>query len=374
MARNQPVRRRGFTLIELVMSMAIGAILLGGMGSAILISSHALPGSNTTTDAILRTADVVEQMAGELHCAVTFKQRTATLVEFTVPDRDGDLAPETILYTWTGTPGDPLKRQYNAGTMVIVAEGVQEFDLGYTKTSVTTTETTDVTTNSGEILLSWFDGWSGLTETPQDFGVDSDYWAAEFVSLALPDFTNKVTITRVRLRMRQGNLGNAGTFSVGIHRFEGGGKTQPHQNTIGTPVVRSASTLSAGYLWEEFVFSDVTINNGNKAKAIVVKGTAAAGNQGDAEVLRYYNSNGPQDDPTAMWTTNGGTSWDPKKNDQSDYDFPHYLYGEYETTALTPVDVTRYYLGSVQIKLRLGADAGTRVQTSAQVLNAPEVP
>ena len=129
--RQPPTRLSGFTLIELVVSMAIGFLLLGGMGSAILIASHALPARNTAPDAILRAADVVEQMAGELHCAVTLGQRSATDVEITVPDRDGDLATETIRYTWAGKPGDPLKRKYNGGIPVKVAEDVQEFELSY---------------------------------------------------------------------------------------------------------------------------------------------------------------------------------------------------------------------------------------------------
>ena len=369
-----PTRRSSFTLVELVASVTIGGILLGGMGSAILIASHALPGRNTTTDAILRASEVVEQMTGELHCAVTFTQRSATMVEIKVPDRDGDLAQETIRYAWSGIPGDPLTRQYNAGTIVNVAEDVQEFDLGYTITTVTTTDTIIGTFTSGEILLGSFDGWSGLTETPQDVGVDSDYWAAEsFSAASIPTDANKVTITRALLKLRQGALGGAGTFSVAIHRTQGGGNPRPHQNTMGTPVVRSASTLSAGYLWEEFVFSDATANNANKSIVIVVKGTAAAGVQGDAEILRYYNNTAPQLGTIAFWTSNGGGSWDPKKNVQDDYQFPFYVYGEYETPTYILIDVTHYYLVSVDIKLRLSTYAGTRVESAAQVLNAPEV-
>ncbi len=369
-----PTRRSGFTLVELVTSMTIGAILLGGMGSAILIASHALPERNTATNAILRASDVVEQIAGELHCAVSFTQRSATMVEITVPDRNADLAPETIRYAWSGTPGDPLTRQYNAGTIVNVAEDVQEFDLGYTTTSVTTTDTITGMFASGEILLGSFDGWSGLTETPQDVGVDSDYWAAEsFSAASIPTDANKVTITRALLKLRQGALGGAGTFSVAVHPTQGGGNPKPHQNPIGTPVVRSASTLSAGYLWEEFVFSDVTVNNAKRDKVIVVKGTAAAGVQGDAEILRYYNNSAPQLGSIAFWTSNGGGQWDPKKNVQDDYQFPFYVYGEYETPTYTLIDVDHYYLVSVDIKLRLSTYAGTRVESAAQLLNAPEV-
>ena len=49
-----------------------------------------------------------------------------------------------------------------------------------------------------------------------------------------------------------------------------------------------------------------------------------------------------------------------------------YVYGTI-TTAGSPPENPLNYLTRVGIKLRLGTDARTRVQTAAQVLNAPEV-
>jgi hypothetical protein len=44
----------------------------------------------------------------------------------TVPDRtDADALPETISYTWSGTAGAPLDRQYNGGTVASVLPSVQ---------------------------------------------------------------------------------------------------------------------------------------------------------------------------------------------------------------------------------------------------------
>ena len=41
--------------------------------------------------------------------------------------------PETIRYAWSGTPGDPLTRQYNGGTVLNVSDYVQFFSLDYSK-------------------------------------------------------------------------------------------------------------------------------------------------------------------------------------------------------------------------------------------------
>ena len=57
---------------------------------------------------------------------------TPNAITFDVADRNhGDPGPETITYAWAGTPGDPLTRQYNGGTIVNLQEDVQEFDLRY---------------------------------------------------------------------------------------------------------------------------------------------------------------------------------------------------------------------------------------------------
>ena len=42
----------------------------------------------------------------------------------TVPARNGDTSPETIVYSWAGT-GQPIMRQYNSQTAVSIADNVQ---------------------------------------------------------------------------------------------------------------------------------------------------------------------------------------------------------------------------------------------------------
>jgi len=120
----------GLTLVEVVVAIAITSILLAGMASALLIASRAAdPVGPTNT--VLATSMAAHDILGELRFAIAFTERTATAVEFTVADRNGDEAPETIRYAWSGTAGDPLTRQYNGGTAVNVVENVQEFQLDY---------------------------------------------------------------------------------------------------------------------------------------------------------------------------------------------------------------------------------------------------
>jgi prepilin-type N-terminal cleavage/methylation domain-containing protein len=122
----------GFTLIEVVMSMAIMAILMAAMTSVIMVASHALPDRDTLLDPRAVASDAVDQIAAELFYATAITEETATTVTFTVADRGhGAAGPETIRYAWSGTPGDPLTRQYNGGTVIAVCETAQDFSLTY---------------------------------------------------------------------------------------------------------------------------------------------------------------------------------------------------------------------------------------------------
>lgn len=368
-------RRRGFTLAELMVSMVVTSILMVGLGSAILIASHALPERNTSTDALLEGSELVDQMAGELNCALAFTERSGTAVEFTVPDRNADLAAETIRYEWTGTLGDPLTRQYNGGTAVTIAEDVQEFDLSYFTRTVTT-ETQGGPTTSDEFMMANFEGWDGIPPNPLPIQVTLSSWAAEFFTVSgVPPEATVLTITRVELQMCQCTLGDAGTFSVGIHDVAAPGNPEPATDPIGTPVVLSSSTLNPypTFVWEEFTFSDVVISSPGTEYVIVLKGFWPDISPFDAQVMRYGSTVAPPDDTVGVWTADSGSTWNPKANRRDQNDFLFRAYGTYETAGGGPVEETRYFITGVNLQLRVGPDASTRVETSVQILNSPEV-
>jgi prepilin-type N-terminal cleavage/methylation domain-containing protein len=145
--------RTGFTLTELLLSTAIMGILMTGLASAILIASRALPDEGSVGSAVVGSAGVADQIVEELRAAIWIRERTPTAVSFTVPDRDADAVPESIRYAWSGTPGDPLTRQYNGGSVVHVLDDVHEFDLAYDLRMVTE-EYPGPGIESAEILLA----------------------------------------------------------------------------------------------------------------------------------------------------------------------------------------------------------------------------
>lgn len=120
----------GFTLIEVVLSVTILSILMGAMMSAILISRQAIDDGDSLISRTVAGREAVDEITSDLQLALTITESTATAVTFTVPDRTGDDAAETIRYAWSGIAGDPLTRTFN-GTTVDLTQNVHNLDFTY---------------------------------------------------------------------------------------------------------------------------------------------------------------------------------------------------------------------------------------------------
>jgi hypothetical protein len=124
--------RRGHTLIELVVSLPLMVLLLAGLAGAILLSGRAIPDGSSPTSAALDAGSGLDQLAAELRYATAITTKTATALTFTVADRTGDAAAETIAYAWSGTAGDPLTRVVNGSTAEPIVPAVQSLAFTYT--------------------------------------------------------------------------------------------------------------------------------------------------------------------------------------------------------------------------------------------------
>lgn len=129
----------GFTLIELVVSMTVMVILVLGMSSALVIASRAIPDAKSPAKRLVEATETLLQITDDLRCATTVTVHTATVVEFTVPDRNADAQVETIRYSWSGVAGASLMRQYNGATAVATVDDVYEFAVSYTTSSASGT-------------------------------------------------------------------------------------------------------------------------------------------------------------------------------------------------------------------------------------------
>lgn len=129
-----PRVRRGYTLVELVVSTAIMAILMTGMASSIFLAGKAFPDGSTPASSTISVAEALNVLVAEVTAAQTIIANTQSTIEFTVPRRNGAAGTETIQYTWNGAAGAPLIRRVNQGVATNVFASVQQFTLNYATT------------------------------------------------------------------------------------------------------------------------------------------------------------------------------------------------------------------------------------------------
>ena len=95
---SRPNARRAFTLIETVTALAISSILLLAMASTVVVAAQAIP---TGTEPVITEGQVergLALIASDIEVATDIEWDTT--LEITVPDRDGDLADDVIVYDW----------------------------------------------------------------------------------------------------------------------------------------------------------------------------------------------------------------------------------------------------------------------------------
>ena len=344
----------GFTLVELVVSLGIASVLMFGVGAAMLIAARAMPDAASPTRAIVDAAGALEQVLTELQYAVSIPNKSATMIEFTVADRDGNDIPETIRYEWSGAAGDPLTRRYNGGAAVPVLADVRELVLSWDLLTISTLVPQG--NESAETILCSYDSTVNLNNYP----IKSSEWYGQYFRPALPPDAVSWKVTRVRLSARTDGA------------FVGECRVQLQQATTGklpsgTAIEEKAlleSGLLGGYQEQEFAFARAAGLSPTQGLCIVVRWVADA----TACQLRGVNANGSTADSFLVKSSDKGVSWTAPAGASLLYT----VYGTVTTTGQPQVQNT-YSLTRVNIRLRTGADAQTTLQSAVRLLNKPEV-
>lgn len=141
------MKRRGFTLIELVVSLSVVGILITAIGSTIVVATRSLPTSGGLAETQASTGRALMLIGEDIRLATTATITSGRQLDLTLPDRTGDAASEAIVYSWSGTSGDPLVRSFN----------------GVDNELVTSLSTFDVSSST----RTGFDA-DGRTSTPSD--------------------------------------------------------------------------------------------------------------------------------------------------------------------------------------------------------------
>lgn len=130
MTRRLPkARRRAFTLVEVLLALALATIVLSALQSLIMIAGRAIPDLDGVQASTVAASDALERLTGEVSVAVEVLEVSATSITFSVNDWTGDDVLETIKYAWSGVAGDPLLRAVNGGNATVLIDSVESFSL-----------------------------------------------------------------------------------------------------------------------------------------------------------------------------------------------------------------------------------------------------
>jgi hypothetical protein len=341
------------SLLEVVVALAISSLLMVAIGSAVVMASHALPDRSSPTLAGIHGGRTLQHLAAELETALFMIERDARTVSFTVPDRTGDGRPQVVRYSWSGTPGDPLQRQYDGGPPVDVLDQVRHLHLTYDVRTVSETIRGTGIEDPQEQLLAAVGDFGGFNEQT----VTSSRWVGQYF---LPDRA-RVGLswrpTRARARFRPGGW-LSGSVHLELHNADGG--MRPSGTVLASSSLSYHQLLAYLYVWRDMPISGVQGLAPDQGVCFVVRhqqGSVGAYVAGD-------DSSGPG----FLRTLDAGGSWQ--------YHASQSLHSElhgHVTMPGPPRSIVRRYLAGVGINLAVGPDDARRLRTTIATLNHPEL-
>ncbi len=188
-------RRGGFSLLEMVVTMGVLALVMTVMTSIMMTTAKALP---SATDADVRLDADDRALREALWLVADGKQVTANATNklaIMAPDVDGDASDDDVTFTFAGSAGNPLVMQL-AGTDVALVRDVQEFAFEFARSTRTVSQVSG-TYETSEMLL---DGWSGPVSATRTCSLTRTL--AMRLAPQLPHDATQYRITRARYFVR----------------------------------------------------------------------------------------------------------------------------------------------------------------------------
>jgi hypothetical protein len=346
--RHSPVK--AFTLIEMILGLAITTILLAAMGSLVLVASRSIPDRGRATDMTSAAAGTLEQFSADIAAAESIAMGLDTGIEVKVPDRDSDGKQEEIRYEWPGTPGASLDRVYN-GVHTGLELPLSDFNLAYTVTTASTSSASVVTS----LPESYVGGWTGgLLYTTQQ--VQSGKPVAQHFVPTLPANARSWTITRIRFMVQGEVLAATGTTSVQIRTV--GSDGMPTGTILASASIAESSLNLLLHAMTQVSFTGVPPLAPGQEVAL----TFSCSNNCPSMMLGYVALSTAHAVPMSVysgtWSSTGLKV------------IPHEVYATITSTA--PQTATAKRLERVTGTLQLGGSP-TPLRTTVTLFNAPEV-
>lgn len=353
LARN---RSSAFTLVEVTLALAMMTLLTAGLASALVLATRAMPDSDSALRQQVRTADVLDAMAEELYSAVHVLQKSNHGITFLVPDRNGDNKPEKIIYTWSGTPGDPLTRRSGTALQENVLKNVEALELRYEVLSSIESYRAPMTESAEQLLAVIAPGSAADTTviTPGKFKGQS-------FATTVPAPAAYFALTRVDLRLRKASQSD-GTGLLNVYATNGDWTPQ----LMGSPLATSKileSSLDSNLAPVRVPISGMLPVPRGQLLGITLTTPDVSGEAMDVGC----EGSGVAASVGALLSSTGG-NWTAATGKGLHFE----AWGKLYTPSATLQTVTRSYLRRAQLSARAGTLNESAVLTAVTFGNEPE--
>ncbi len=346
MTRTRHNPARAFTLLEMVMSMAVLAIILGAVGSAMMIASRVLPSDTDAESNALRAREAARRIAEELSTATAIISATDRSIEFEVPDRNKDGSPEQISFSWSGTIGDPILMTLNGQTSTLES-GVRALELAYRReTRSTPTAGTAAESATDELLASW----SGTTSS--QVLIRSTLQPAIGILPRLPADVTHYRVTSARLWLGQASAVDS---VVGVQLRPAAATGAPGSTILASASINE-SAIPASPGWVTVSFTGTTATAVDAMTWIVLRRQSGA----DAAVA-----------PLATAVADSRLAYAMGSNVTTDTVLPFQLYGRV-TRPATISELTTHARG-VQVAVQIGSTEIATGLAGARFIHTPSL-
>lgn len=343
---------RGFTLMELIVSLMAALVLVAGMGSSIYLAASAANPQVGPFQARNSAATVLKELDRDLPYAkaVSKSEQSHRILEFQVPDRNGDGTPELIRYEWSGTPGDPLERILNSGSRQRLLDNVQHFGLDYHSRTVVDIfeEESPLQQWVNQSSSSFFEGTYQLSSNG---GIGTDFLPA------LPASATAWSVTDVSVRCQR----NGNTNGVIRAQITTADHWRRPANVV-DEVILFETQLPSSLNWYSFSFPNARAMIPGERACLLFQFHSGSQN---VMTLRTNNLSLLSSDTWLLTTSNGGASWD--------HHFERDLMVRINGTYTTPYEVETHFSILVSAELQVGDEPHSRMRTSVRTRNEPEV-
>lgn len=352
-ARRGQKRRRAFSLIEIMISSVSASVLIIGMAAAVRLAGRATE-VPSGTQAVFEGSTAIADLADEAMHAVVITERSDRMIQFASPDITGDNVADVIRYEWSGASGAPLTRKVNHGAATTVISKVYEFNLKLNVKSKTEEFPAPVLASAETLLAELASG------STSDYDIKSDKWSGEYFSPTLPAAAKAWQPTKVSLELRK----DSGSGQIKVQLCTAAADGKPTSEIVSETAV-NLSSLSTSYAWKEYELTTTARLLPTDRLCIIVPYVSGS----DTGKARYVSGGVTLANHGLLESSNQGASW--KRTNDKGLRFR--VKGIYYTQSATPQQVTRRYATGLQITLRAGSAADTRIATQTQLANAPEL-